>query len=65
MITYNEMYQAQQRYEDLMNESKNHRHNEVLNNQHITRKLVKRLQAALHKPATEQKPTLRKGFAGR
>jgi F0F1-type ATP synthase delta subunit len=65
MITYNEMYQAQQRYEDLMKESHRPRHNEVLSNQHLTRNLMKRLQAALSKPATEPKKELRKGFAGR
>jgi hypothetical protein len=65
MITYNEMYQAQQRYEDLKNAAKPARYNEVLNGQPKESKLMKHLKAALHRPATEPKQALRKSFAGR
>ena len=66
MITYNEIYQAQQRYEDLISEAKAARHyNEVLNHQHTLSKLLQHLKAALNKPAPEHKPVISKRLATR
>ncbi len=62
MITYNEMYQAQQRYEDLMNEAKaTQRYSEVLSGKPgAMSKLMHALKAALSKPATARKPAISK-----
>lgn len=66
MLTYNEMYQAQQRYEDLRNAAKPARYNEVLSTKPgAAKRMMQHLKAALNKPAPEQKPALRKGLANR
>lgn len=61
MITYNEMYQAQQRYQDLVDETRNRRHNEVIGVRPGTAKrLMRYLKAALNKPAPAQTPVVRR-----
>lgn len=61
MITYNEMYQAQQRYLDLMNETKAVRYNEVIGvRPGAAQRLMQQLKAALNRPMAEQKPALRR-----
>lgn len=61
MITYNEIYQAQQRYFDLMNETKAVRHNEMIG---VRPGAAKRLMMHLKtmfvsKPSKTQQPAVR------
>lgn len=64
MFNYLDFEQATHRYEDLLNEANEfRRYNEVLRASNPLNKLVNQLKAMLRKPAPEQKPALRKGYA--
>jgi hypothetical protein len=66
MITYNEMYQAQQRYEDLKNAAKPTRYNEVLREKPgAAHRLMQHLRAALNNPAAEPKSAASQRLATR
>jgi hypothetical protein len=60
MITYNEMYQAQQRYFDLINETKAPRHNEVLGPRPgAAKRLMMQLKTLfVSKPSKTQQPAV-------
>ena len=64
MFNYLDFEQATHRYEDLLNDATEYRrYNEVLRASNPLNKLVNQLKAMLRKPAPEQKPALRKGYA--